>query len=113
VVKCGGDGDCPDSDMWCCGSFGSLSCQVDQCGGTPPSGPYVCDEKADCGPGRICCLQSTVGGPSAICLNAGLCNSDAGGVRAEACNPATTPSECSTGTCQAAPNGPAGWYVCM
>jgi len=113
TLSCGGDGACPLDTMYCCGSGSGLTCQVDQCGGTPPDGPYVCDEKADCGPSLVCCLQSTVGGPSSICIMPSLCKSDGGGVRAQACNPGTTPSECSTGSCQPASFGPAGWSICM
>lgn len=113
TVKCGGDGECAVDHSWCCGgSGGGLTCQVNECGGTPKQGPYLCDEKADCAAGYICCLQTTVGGPSAICVLPSACFSDGGGSRAEACNPANSPSECSTGTCQPAVLGPIGWYVC-
>jgi hypothetical protein len=112
TVKCGGDGECAIDQSWCCSDTGGLTCHVAECGGTPKQGPYLCDERADCASGYICCLQSTVGGPSAICLMANLCVSDAGGVRSQACNPSASPSECSTGTCQPVTSGPAGWYVC-
>jgi len=110
-VSCGGDGACAIDKYWCCGSTG-LSCQVDECGGTPKLGPYFCDDNADCSPGYVCCVQSTVGGSSSICLSPTLCQSDLGGERAPACNPAASPSECAAGTCQLATFAPIGWYVC-
>lgn len=113
TVKCGGDGECALDQSWCCGGGGrGLTCQVEECGGTPKLGPYLCDEKADCAPGYVCCVQSTPGGPSAVCLQPSLCVPDAASSRAEACNPATIPSECSAGTCQPTTGSPAGWYVC-
>jgi hypothetical protein len=115
TVKCGGDGDCALDQSWCCGvaSGNGLSCQISECGGTPQQGPYLCDEKADCAAGYICCLQTTVGGASSICGPASVCLSDGGGSRAQACNPATSPSECATGTCQTVNLGPIGWYACQ
>jgi len=114
TVKCGGDGECPIDQSWCCSDISSgLTCHVEECGGTPPLGPYLCDEKADCAAGYVCCLQATPGGPSAGCLAPTSCVSDMASSRVQACNPATTPSECSTGTCQPAPNGPIGWHICM
>jgi hypothetical protein len=115
TVKCGGDGECAIDQSWCCGQpTVGLQCQVDQCGGTPPAGPYLCDERADCAAGYVCCLESTPGGPIAHCGMSNLCVSDAVSSRVQACNPATVPNECPVGlTCQPAPSGPIGWHICM
>jgi hypothetical protein len=112
TVKCGGDGECRVDISFCCGSGPGLVCQTAECTGAPPFGPYMCDEKADCAAGYVCCLQSTVGGPSSVCLTAALCTTDTGGIRQQACNPATTPGECGTGTCQSDPSAPVGWSIC-
>jgi hypothetical protein len=112
TVKCGGDGECAVDQSWCCGRTSGLTCQADECAGAPKLGPYLCDEQADCAPGYVCCLQSTPGGPSALCLTPALCASDAASSRAYACNPAV-PAECPVSTtCQPASSGPIGWYVC-
>ena len=113
TVKCGGDADCVLDQAWCCGGGNGLTCQFEDCGGTHKQGPYLCDEKRDCAAGYVCCLQSTPGGPSAICLTPALCTNDGTSTRWSACNPATSPTECDSGTsCQPAVAGPIGWYVC-
>jgi hypothetical protein len=114
TVKCGGDGECAIDQAWCCvGDGGGLTCQAAECGGTPKLGPFLCDEQADCAVGYVCCLQSTPGGPSAVCFTAAQCVSDVVSTREYACNPAVSPSECPTGTsCLPAISGPIGWYVC-
>jgi hypothetical protein len=113
VVKCGGDGDCQFFDQACCGTSGSgLICQVNACEDFGINfGPYLCDEKSDCRAGYVCCLSSNPGGRGSICVSH-ACVSDGPSTNMQVCNPAATPSECATGTCQADPFAPSGWFVC-
>jgi hypothetical protein len=113
TVKCGGDGDCSIQDSYCCGTAGGLACGKNACGDfAPRPGPFLCDERADCAAGYVCCFQVTPGGTDSSCIAAELCKSDAASFRREACNPAATPGECTTGTCQSDPNAPIGWSTC-
>src|SRR6516162_3924319 len=114
IVKCGGDGDCGQDGRQCCGTTTGLSCQTAACPTAPSLGPYYCDERSDCLPTQVCCVESTLGGTDSICIAATLCASDAGGQRRQACNPAATTSECDTGSCQAPTDSfvPPGWHVC-
>ena len=112
-VRCGGDGDCAVDQSWCCGDSSGLACQVNECPhGAVTYGPYLCDEKADCASGYVCCLQDTPVGPSSRCITPERCVSDSAARLAQACRPGTTPSECSTGSCQPTNFGPIGWSIC-
>jgi hypothetical protein len=93
TVTCGGDGECPLYDMYCCGSPGGLTCQSSTCPVSPHYGPYYCNEKSDCPPGDVCCLDRGPSGMQSQCRPSS-CN---GGL--ELCNPNVLPSECSSGTC--------------
>lgn len=110
TVTCGADGECPVNPGACCWNVNSTSCVTDStnCAGL---GYAICDETADCAPGRICCYYFGFGGASIAC-RADCPASVSMGNQQQVCNPSVV-GECLAGTCQPTNSTRPPYFVCM